>query len=442
MRRLSRKRFVVTTLLLCVVVAVALALAKGKPGGAARWGVADETGAMPESVAALVRANNEFACKAYKELARQPGNIFFSPYSLHTALGMAYEGARGDTAARLEALCGFEPDAALRRPAVGALHNSLRPRSAAYELSIANAMWVQQDQALLPDFTSALSRYYSASVQSADFRAALAQAAQAINAWAEQATDKRITQPVPSAAPASDVSLLLSNAAYFSGLWLNRFERDGTTTAPFNAPGGAVDVAMMHCEGHDTRFGYRVDEHVEALTAPYKGEELSMLILLPLQGDAGGTQGEPGKAPADSPLERLEALIDADYIASLRPEFCENPIECYLPRFTLDSNLSFADALVKLGAADAFGGAADCGGMDGSAGPQDERGLYLADVLQQARLEVDEEGTRAAVTTFVIGCPKSGAPEVFRADHPFIFLIQDNATGLILFMGRLENPQA
>ena len=372
----------------------------------------------------VVAGNNQFATDLYARLREEPGNLFFSPYSISTALAMTYAGARGDTAEQMaETLRFTAPNEDLHR-AMGALVDALNKAGddGPYELAVANALWAQSGYEFLDEYTDLVTESYRAGLQNVDFQQAAEQARQAINAWVEEQTNNRIKDLIPAGAIDPLTRLVLTNAIYFKGDWANQFDKDATRDRPFTLAGGdKTDVPMMY---QKEDFRYAENEDCQVIELPYEGDDLSMLVLLPR------TVGD---------LPALEAKLSPESLENWTRRMRRREVQLYLPRFTMTSEFSLSGTLAAMGMSDAFApGRADFSGMDGT------RELFIQAVVHKAFVDVNEEGTEAAAATgVVVGVTSIGPPPVvFRADHPFLFLIRDNETGSILFIGRVANPKA
>ena len=221
--------------------------------------------------------------------------------------------------------------------------------------------------------------------------------------------------------------LILVNAVYFKGDWLKKFGINLTTSEDFHiSPSESVKVQMMHMQNGKFLYGVNSELHCQAIELPYAGENLSMFILLPDQ--------------TVTSLSEVEKKLTASDLVNVKEKFhmLSLKVNLWLPRFSLDEKLSLAEMLEAMGMKDLFAeGAADLSGIDGS------RELYVSKVLHRAVVEVNEEGTEAAAATAVVVMLRSASfqREInFRADHPFLFFIQDKATGSVLFLGRFVKP--
>ena len=384
----------------------------------------------------VVQGNNKFALALYTKLQSEKGNLFFSPYSISTALAMTYAGARGRTATQMAevlyfpvgkkassgASAGLNPQQLAS--AFGELIKSLntRGKSGAYELSVANALWGQKDYGFLTKFLDLTEKHYDGRLNEVDFVGAAEAARQTINAWVEKQTNDKIKNLIPKGLLNSMTRLVLTNAIYFKGNWARQFKEDRTKEAPFTlADGKKVDVSMMN---QTTRFGYMETEILQGLELPYVNDELSMIVLLPKKNDG---------------LGELEQSLTLDNLSQWQGKLSKREVVVSIPKFKLTSQFSLAAVLRAMGMTDAFSRSADFSGMNG------KRDLSISAVIHKAYVDVNEEGTEAAAATGVTmrltSVGPGARPPVFRADHPFLFFIRDNQSGSILFIGRVTNPK-
>jgi serpin B len=376
----------------------------------------------------IAQANNAFALDLYGRLtAGSQGNLFFSPNSIETALAMTYAGARGDTASQMAAV--------LHLPATSdAVHKDLgdflktlngpaadtgKPRG--YTLTVANALWAQQGYSFLPAFINLVQTNYGAGLQTVDFVNNTEAARQTINAWIEKKTHGKITNLIPQGALTELTRLVLTNAIYFKGSWAYPFDKAATNPEPFHVSASEdKSVPMMHRTGE---YGYTETDTLQALQLRYAGGDLSMIILLPKQSD-----GLPSLEKQLTPAELDDLLGNLD----------DQKVIVSIPRFKLTEQFELGPVLQSLGMVDAFG-VADFSGMDG------KRDIGISSVIHKAFVDVNEEGTEAAAATAVAVAGMAMGMEpptpVFRADHPFLFLIRDEKSGAILFMGRYVKPE-
>jgi len=375
----------------------------------------------------VVGGNTEFAFDLYAKLKDDPdikedgGNLFFSPYSISTALAMTWAGARGLTEKQMAEVLHFTLPQAQLHKAFGSLEKQLNEagEEGGYELSVANALWGQAGYNFLEEFLELTERSYGAGLREVDFAKKTEEARLIINSWVEEKTQEKIKDLIKPGVLDRFTQLVLTNAIYFKGDWLNQFDKKRTRDEPFKLKRREqVKVPMMHIK---EKFKYWADDRLQVLKLPYEGEELSMIVLLPNQID--------GLADIEKSLtiEKLD-----DWTRDLRKQ----EVMVTLPKFTMTTRFELADYLKKMGMPNAFG-EADFSGMTG------DKSLFISAVIHKAFVAVDEEGTEAAAATAVVMRKTSvpAPPKVFRADHPFIFIIRDNRSGSILFMGRVMNPQ-
>jgi len=403
--------------------------------------------AVQKDQRAVVEGNNNFALESYAKLRAREGNLFFSPYSISTALAMTYAGARGQTEAQMWRVLHFPRESykALddkqdspfyrieRRPmsreriaaAFGSLQKSLMADSkkGGYELTVANALWGQKDYGFLKEFLELIKVNFDGGLNEVDFINAAESARSTINTWVEKKTRNKIKNLIPKGVLTRLTRLVLTNAIYFKGNWASQFKMDRTKIAPFTLTGGEkVDVPMMN---QTADFNYMETEDFQGLEMPYVDDELSMIILLPKRGDG---------------LAEFEKTLTLKNLSQWLAKLHKRKVIVSVPKFKMTSQFRLAEVLKSMGMTDAFvPDVADFSGMNG------KRDLFIWAVIHKAYVDVNEEGTEAAAATAVVVGITSVGPAripVFRADHPFLFLIRDNHSGSILFIGRVMNPKA
>ncbi len=368
----------------------------------------------------VVAGNNKFALELYQNLQSREGNLFLSPYSISTALTMTYAGAKSETEKQMaQTLC--LPPIEQFHKSFGEIIKQLNAscKKGGYELVVANALWGQKDYKFLPEFLTLVKTNYDGNLEQVDFKTQAEAARKTINTWVESKTKDKIKELIKPGLLDSMTRLVLTNAIYFKGKWASQFKPEQTQEAPFTLLSGQkVNVPMMH---QADNFRYAETNTVQILDMPYVNKDLSMVILLPKKNDG---------------VKDLEKELSSENSPMGLPQRSRE-VQVYVPRFKITSEFSLAETLSAMGMPDAFSSKADFSGMTGN------RDLFISAVVHKAYVEVNEEGTEAAAATGVQMALTSVAPPppVFRADHPFIFLIRDNKSGSILFLGRLENPE-
>ena len=376
-------------------------------------------------IQALAKGNNVFALNIYSQLRAADGNLFFSPYSIRTALAMTYAGARGKTAAQMKNALSFTLDDADLHAAFAESIRALNTGGGDnYQMNVANSLWAEKTHAFLQAFIDINTSAYNGGLEQVDFINASENARIKINAWVEEQTRQKITNLIPPGGVSRDTRLALINAVYFKGLWAKQFDKKLTQKAPFYCADGTTVETPLMTFSETRHMPFYSEEGLKIIELDYQGDNISILIVLP---DTAGGLGAIEQKLNDATLSR--------WVSGLRR--CS--VQVYLPRFTLTWGAeNIVPHLQALGMQDAFSAqAADLSGIDGT------RELLISSVFHKAFVDVYEEGTEAAAATGVMVGVTSmpPPPETFRADHPFLFLIREKATGSILFMGRLTEPE-
>lgn len=398
---------------------------------------ADDVGSTPHGIQQVVNANNQFAFELYSELDKsEKENIFYSPYSISAALAMTYEGAKGQTADEIKSVFHF-PESNILRPNFAAIYNKMNRGNNAYELRTGNALWAQQDYIFLENYTSRVEKYYGGKVANLDFKQETEKSRQTINNFIEEQTNNKIKDLIPTGILTPRTKLVLTNAIYFKGTWEGEFDKSYTHEQDFKVtPNNIIKTPMMYMYPDKANLNYADLEKLQVLELPYKGDKISMLILLPKQGE--DYYYETGKKIVSNyTLENINLSVQK--LNEYKSQMQETKLDSIsLPKFEFDTKYFMKDTLSAMGMPTAFG-AADFSGMDGTIN------LQISKVIHQAFIKVDEQGTEAAAATAVrMGYASAIRPrmprKIFKADHPFIFIIQEKETGNILFMGRVTDP--
>jgi len=363
----------------------------------------------------VVRGSTELAVDLYRELGqKQQGNLFFSPLSISTALAMTYAGARDETAVQMKETLHFQLEQSGLNSAYRSLDQKLvmAAEKSDQKLTIANAL-VLTGGKVSDTYQKIVRTYYNAEIFKGDLGA--------INAWVKRKTEGKIPSILDQLS-ANSVCVIL-NAIYFKGTWDVQFDKNSTRDDTFTTAAGAqVKTPLMH-----RKDNYRLLEQdgLQVIALPYKGKSLSMVVILPKEAR--------GLASFE---DTLKAADVKDLFAKLDKQ-PERKVSVYFPRFRMETKYDLGGSLQKMGMKDAFTPRADFTGMGWRKGD-----LWIGQIKHRAFVEVNEEGTEAAAATAVEMVTKSmpAREEVFRADHPFFFMIRDNETGAILFMGRMAEP--
>lgn len=370
-------------------------------------------------VVAVVDGNADFAFELHRRLGEAGGNVFTSPFSISAALAMTYAGARGQTATEMHDVLHVPvADDQFHQVFGGLMMDLDQPSDScfSYEMSIGNRLFGQAGYGFEPDFVDLTGSAYGAPIQELDFLGNTEGSRNAINRWVSDETRGYIPELFTSLDPST--VLVLTNAIYFKGTWVQGFDAADTTSRPFQTPGGEVQVEMM---AQEADFRYATFEGGRLIELPYEGDQISLVAILP--DEVGG-------------LGALEADLDAQSLRGWRASMHEVEVDVRFPKLELRQKRSLVEDLIALGMPSAFG-AADFTGISAVGD------LAISEVVHEAYVAIDEEGTVAAAATGVeMGTTSDGEQEapVFHADHPFLFLIMDDVTGSVLFLGRIEAP--
>lgn len=391
------------------------------------------SGAVPvappatDAVKKLATGTNAFGLDLYQRLRTTPGNVVISPASIATALSMTWGGAKGETAAQMKKALHLDgtPDEIMKT--AGQLAQSLEDPSRPITFRIANQLFGEKAYGFEQPFLDKTKAAYGAPLEPMDFRNAPEPARVQINAWVEQQTEKRIKDLIPKDGIKASTRLVLVNAIYFLGDWAVPFEKESTRPATFSlTPKDKKEVPMMNAVGE---YKATQKDGLKVLELPYKAGSMSMLFVLPDKIDG---------------LDAVERSLDAKKLDELGRALTSTRAAVSIPRFEVaPPSSSLAAPLQELGMKDAF--ALPKADFTGIANPPraDER-LFIGDVFHKAFVKVDEKGTEAAAATAVVMEEGAKAPAepafTFKADHPFLFVIRDNASGLVLFLGRVTDP--
>jgi serpin B len=374
--------------------------------------------------ASLEASNVAFAFDLYTSLHQRGQNLFFCPYSVTSALAMAYAGARGDTADQMAHAMHFSLPAERVHPAFDWLDLQLASRASAptsggkpFTLHVANALWGERADSWSTPYLDTLERDYGAGIHLADFAGAPSRAEAAMDAWVSAETDGRISQLVPPSAIDAGTRLVIANAVLFEASWESPFSPDRTAPFAFTREGGSTEqVPAMH---QSARFLYAQDEAGwQSVELPYTGDQVAMDVVLP---------------PADAEAT-FDAALTAERFAGVVASLRIEQVDLTLPKLSIPGEtLGISGVLRGLGMTSAFTPAADFTGM----GDDDP---WLREIFHQAELTVDERGTQAAAATAGLVATDLRTPVPMTVDRPFFLAIRDRPTGTILFAGKIAAP--
>jgi serpin B len=344
---------------------------------------------------------------------------------------MTYEGAKGETAGQMAVLLHLQSDAATRQAGFASMMNAINAPGKSYTLSTSNNLWIQQGFPVLQSYTTVLTQYYLAAITLLDFINSPEASRQTINNAVAGQTNNKITNLIPPGDITSFTRLVLTNAVYMDATWADKFPAANTHTGSFYTTASSpVSVSIMSQTMPGNIENYYGAAQV--MEMPYVNNELSMFVFLPPQGQMAALESVmTGDKLNDWFANRSSAAAVTGSVIVL------------LPKFTFTENYDLTSMLQNMGMVLAFNSAADFSGI----APKSYGPLYVSDVVHKAYVSVDENGTEAAAATAVIFTTTIecvtvpiNQPPVFNVDSPFIFVIRENTTNAILFMGRVMDP--
>lgn len=390
--------------------------------------LSDASYSDPVTAREAITRHNIFAIDIYQQMAKDPAqndkNIFFSPFSIYMAFSFLYEGARTETASEMERVFGFYSDTEARHEHVSQTIATINRDDSHATLETANALWLNMGFDPYDTYTDIVRDVYLADIETLDFRDDVGGSIERINGWAADKTNDKIPEVVYESTFDPVPAAILNNAIYFKGTWVKQFDPDNTRTDTFWKTNTAkVDADFMQNQAF---FNYTESDGVQILQMPYEGDRLSMLVFLPLEKNNIG---------------QLEKTLSAEAISAWQQQQQPTDVIVSMPKFKAETEYPLVEYLKNLGMPSAFdkhmadfSGIINLTTLDGN--------LYVSEAYQNAFVDVNEEGTEAAAVTTIVLMIEEEVPQPvkFTANHPFIFAIQDDESGTILFMGRLSDP--
>lgn len=377
--------------------------------------------AVSQGVKDVVKGNNEFTFDLYDQINDKEENLFFSPYSVSSALAMTYNGAEGKTKNEMSDVLNFNKDINALSENYSALNDHITGLSSKkIQLNIANAIWGQQDYGFRKAFLELNKKYYGAGIKQVNFKKEHKEIRNQINKWVEDKTNQKIKNLIKPNVLDRMTRMVLVNAIYFNGKWENPFKEEDNFKDKF--------YIYSKCETQ-TEFmfqklslKYHEDDIAQVVEIPYSGKSLSMMVILPKEKYG---------------MEQLEEYLDNELYENYNKSLSTYKVELSFPKFEVEDDYELNSPLKDMGMKSAFGEGADFSGMTGS------KDLFIDNVVHKTYVKVDEEGTEAAAATGIVMRKTSAIMETkeFKADHPFIFIIKENKNDTILFMGRIMNPE-
>jgi len=376
-------------------------------------------------------AMNEFALSLYNEASngKDGENLFFSPLSIYTALSMVYAGAAQSTAVQMKACMKTPYDSTdvNAHKWLSEIWNEMTSKNSTITLNLANKLWLQKHYTIKENYSNILKQYYSVESELADFAKDPEKIRENINKWVEEKTNEKIKDLIPMGSLNGLTRLVLVNAVYFNGDWQHPFKMEHNIKMKFHSARDEKEVETMFLK-KNLRYFESKNYDSKLLSLPYKDSKTSLVIVLPNKKD--GLKSLEEKMAKEKNFEELftETLVRNN----------QQETEVFLPKFKFDASLSLKEHLEKMGMTDLFS-------MNKSnlSGMSEMNDLFVSDAFHKAFIDVNEKGTEAAAATGMIMMTRCmmvpKPPKKFKADHPFLFFVYDEATKATLFMGRIAN---
>jgi serpin B len=374
-------------------------------------------GVQPKKAAS---ASNQFAFALYQNISKTEGNLFFSPFSIETALAMTSVGARAETFQQMQKVL---KTASVSHEDFKSLL-ALTKGNESYQLFVANRIWGQQGLEYFPEFQKILSQNFGAELAPLDFKSKAEESRQVINKWVEEQTKDKIKDLLKPGMIDKETDMVLTNAIYFKGSWMNAFKKEATKNeAFFVTETTKKEMPFMHLRKN---FRYEEKPNFQSLQMEYKGEDLVMDVILPKKG---------------IPLSKVEKDLTALAYSELGSAAVGTDIQLTFPKFKAESDFDLGESLAKMGMPLAFDKAK--ANFKGIRYLQKDENMSISKVVHKAFVDMNEEGTEAAAATAVammVPASVPAPPVEFKANRPFLYFIRHVRTGAILFMGRYSKP--
>ncbi len=368
------------------------------------------------------QGNSMFALELYNQLQTDKENVFFSPFSISSSLAMTYAGSAGETEAEMKEVMSYKNNTESFHGEFKSILNNFKKKGEDnVKISVAQSVWTQKGYNFETPFLATVRANYLSPVKKADFvetknrEAALKQ----INDWVAKQTSNKINNLLPKEALTDATKLVLISAIHFSGSWEKPFKKTSTKKLDFKL--SSKKVEKMSFMVGVSNANYFENDLVQVVEIPYKGDA-TMIIFLPKEEDG---------------FSDLQEQFTYENYTTWTSNYTKSRTSLTIPKFKIENDFDLEKPLKKMGMKTAFGKKADFSKMTG-----DEE-LFINKIIHKAYIEIDEDGTEAAAATAVVMDRKSTSnerPKAFRADHPFIFMIKENTTNTILFVGHFVQP--
>jgi serpin B len=369
----------------------------------------------------IIESNNRFAFDIYKLLSKTDKNLIFSPASITSAISMTYIGAKNNTFNEISNAFYFNKNISEFNTGYYKLVENYSNKKSTVKLFNANSLWIQEGLKLNSEFLESNKKYYSSSANFTDFSLNPEKSRITINEWVESNTNNKIKNLLKPSSIDNGTRLVLVNALYFKGAWATKFKKEKNTTEDFQIK--KKENVKTEFMNNSISSWYYEDKYCEIIDIPYENKDISLLIMLP---------------KTYKKLKKVEKQLNYEYYQNYLNQKSLKRIQLSLPKFNTESEFDLNESLNKLGIKEAFTMNADFSGIT-----ENEK-LYISKVVHKANIELDEEGTEAAAATAVVMRKTTAMPiedvVIFKADRPFIYMIRDQKTNTIYFIGKILNP--
>ena len=370
-------------------------------------------------IAMQTTKNNQFAFDLFHKLTKVDENLFFSPFSISSALAMTYAGAAGNTETEMQKVLHFGANNEAFHQTFAALNKQISQKKE-LTLNVANSIWAQKSFGFLDSYLNLVKKNYEVGVEFVNFKKKPEKTRKQINEWVEQQTNNKIKDLLKPSHIDESTVMVLVNAIYFNGNWAKQFDKKKSKEQDFFV--NKNDTVRSTLMFTNLKTKYFENDTVQMIELPYKNNEASMIVIMP---------------PKGSDFFEFAQQFEMKQYLQYQRQMKQGKALVYLPKFKLTKSETLSKTLAEMGMPSAFR-KADFSLMTG------KKNLAISEVIHKAFVDVSETGTEAAAATAVVMMRATvsikNKPFRFRADHPFIFLIKENSTGAILFMGSVYDP--
>jgi len=365
----------------------------------------------------IIESNNQFGFEFYQEI-KSNNNFVFSPASISSAFAMTYNGAQGNTFNEMAQVFHFNKNLSEFNTDYKNLF-TLNENQKDFQFYNANSLWIQEGMEIKQNFLDVNKTYYGASLNLLDFKNDSEKSRITINNWVSEKTKNKINDLLNPSTIDNATRLVLVNALYFKGAWKKQFKKEQNTKDKFQvAKRDFIEADFMNTS---VNTWYYQDNYAEIIDIPYSDDDYSLMIIVP---------------KSYRKIKKLEKKLDQEFYNNYINYKEKKQVKLSIPKFNIKSDYDLGETLVKMGLKDAFTGNADFSGIT------EQEKLYISQAIHKATIEINEEGTEAAAATAVVMRKMSVMLDnvELKVDRPFIYILRNNQTNCIYFIGKVVNP--